>query len=292
MSTMTKPLPSIEKERKARNIKATLANAPYTTWMAIFIAIPMVFVVYYAFTDSNGNFAFVDNFIDAWRFRNNFWRSFSFAISTTFITLVIGYPFAYFMTKQRKYAQRMMMVLVMLPMWMNFLIRTYSWRNILELNGILNRFLELFGVGPLFILGTPGAVVLGMVYNFLPFMIIPLYTILSKLDKSVLEASSDLGASKWNTFRHVIFPLSMPGIITGATLVLVPALSTFYIAQELGNRRFDMAGDVIAREMRIHHNYNLGAAMALVLMLVIFVCLFLMTATNHYLFKRKGVIVS
>jgi len=294
MSTRIRHLPRSEHRHrhKPRSAKNIIANVPYSLWMAIFIAVPMIFVVYYAFTDSYGNFAWFYNFVDAWRFRNNFWRSFAFAIATTFITLLIGYPFAYFMTKQSKYAQRMMMVLVMLPMWMNFLIRTYSWRNILALNGILNRFLGIFGVEPLFILGTPGAVILGMVYNFLPFMIIPLYTILSKIDKSVLEASSDLGASRWNTFRHVILPLSMPGIITGMTLVLVPAISTFYIAHELGQRRLNMAGDMIALEMRQNHNYNLGAAMSLVLMVVIFICLSLMTITNHYVFKRKGVIIS
>jgi len=290
MQKTVKTLPHCpERVQKSRNYRSALANAPYSFWMALFIVVPMIFVVYYAFTDTDGSFVWFYNFVDAWRFRQNFWRSFAFAIATTFFTLMIGYPFAYFMTKQGKYTQRMMMALVMLPMWMNFLIRTYAWRNILDREGLLNNFIALFGIESQQILGTPYAVILGMVYNFLPFMIIPLYTILSKIDKSVLEASSDLGANGWNKFRRIILPLSMPGIITGVTLVLVPALSTFYIAAELGNQRLNMAGDMIAHEMRSNRNYNLGAAMSLVLMVVIFACLMVMISLNHYFFKRKGV---
>jgi len=258
-----------ERGQKTRNYASILTNAPYSIWMAAFIVVPMLFVGYYAFTDTEGSFS-ISNFAELSRFSQNFIRSLIFALSTTAITFVIAYPFAYFISRKGKLAQRIMIMMVLLPMWTNLLIRTQAWRSILASNGLLNNLLGMIGLGPLTILNTPTAVVIGLVYNYLPFMIIPLYTVMTRMDQSLLEAASDLGANGWKKFRHVIFPMTMPGVVAGVMMVFVPSLSTFYVARVLGGVGNLMIGDIIAFEMRNNFNYNLGATMSLVLMVIVF----------------------
>ncbi|MBQ7312374.1 MAG: ABC transporter permease, partial [Clostridia bacterium] len=171
--------------------------------------------------------------------------------------------------------QRIMMMLVMLPMWMNLLIRTYSWMNILERNGLINNFLALFGVEPLKMIGTPGAVIFGMIYNYIPYMILPIYTVMSKIDVSVLEAAEDLGSNGFSKLRRIILPMSMPGVVSGFTMVFVPSVSTFYISQKLGGKIM-LIGDAIEKQIQSLYNYNLGAALSLVLMVMILICMALM----------------
>ena len=197
--------------------------------------------------------------------------SFEYSFIATVITLVISYPFAYLMSRKGMAAQRIMMMLVMLPMWMNLLIRTYSWMNILERNGVINNILGSFGIEPLKMVGTPGAVIFGMIYNYIPYMIIPIYTVMSKIDKSLLESAEDLGSNNLSKLRRVILPLSMPGVISGFTMVFVPSVSTFYISQKLGGGKIMLIGDAIERQIQTSYNYNLGASLSLILMVVILV---------------------
>ena len=173
----------------------------------------------------------------------------------------------------------MLSMLIMLPMWMNFLIRTYSWITILARTGIINTLLEKIGIGPLKLINTPGAIILGMVYNFLPYMVLPIYTAMLKLDHSLLEAADDLGASPFMRLRKVILPLSMPGVISGITMVFVPCVSTFYISQKLGGGKTMLIGDVIEMQFQSAYNYNLGAAISLILMVLILISLAVM---NHF----------
>ena len=182
----------------------------------------------------------------------------------------------YFLSRLRVNKQHIMLMLVMLPMWMNFLLRTYAWMGLLSVNGPVNTLLGFIGLGPYTMLNTSGAVVLGMVYNYLPYMILPLYTVIMKIDPLLIEAAEDLGCSSRHVFARVILPLSMPGIISGITMVFVPAVSTFYISQKLGSTGTTMIGDVIESQFKSANNPNLGAALSLVLMLLIFLCVWLM----------------
>lgn len=254
--------------RKA-NIRQVLLNAPYTLWAAIFVVVPLLFVAYYAFTDSSGNFTF-ENLSNLSRYANVFKKSLLYSVIATIITLFIAYPFAYFMSKRNANVQRVQMMLVMLPMWMNLLIRTYSWTLILERNGIINNFLELFGIEPLKLIGTPGAVILGMIYNYLPYMILPIYTVLSKIDVSILEAAEDLGCNSFNKFRRVVLPLSISGVVSGIVMVFVPSVSTFYISQKLGSESEWLIGDNIEYLIKsTTDGMNIAAALSLVLMIII-----------------------
>lgn len=229
-------------------------------------------VAYYAFTDANGNFT-LDNITQIGDYTTTFILSISYGAVATVICLLIAYPFAYALAQTKASFQRVATMLVMLPMWMSFLIRTYSWITILGESGVINSFLGLFGIEPLKMLNTGGAVILGMVYNFLPFMILPLYTALSKMDNSLVEAAQDLGCNKFYCLRKVIFPLSVPGIASGVTMVFVPCVSTFYITQKLGGGQITLIGDVIEGQFQTAYNYNLGAALSLVLMVMILICL-------------------
>ncbi|MBQ7131592.1 MAG: ABC transporter permease [Oscillospiraceae bacterium] len=254
--------------RKA-NIRQVLLNAPYTLWAAIFVVVPLLFVAYYAFTDSGGNFT-LENLSNLSRYANVFKKSLLYSVIATIITLFIAYPFAYFMSKRSANVQRVQMMLVMLPMWMNLLIRTYSWTLILERNGIINNFLELFGIEPLKLIGTPGAVILGMIYNYLPYMILPIYTVLSKIDVSILEAAEDLGCNSFNKFRRVVLPLSISGVVSGIVMVFVPSVSTFYISQKLGSESEWLIGDNIEYLIKsTTDGMNVAAALSLVLMIII-----------------------
>ena len=265
------------------------AAAPHIVWSVLFIIAPLIFVLYYAFTDKDGNFTFA-NFGELLQasYLEIFMRSVCFAFLATVLCLVIAYPIAYFISRAKPKTQKILVMLVMLPMWMNFLIRTYSWMALLEDTGIINTFLGFFGVGPIHMINTAGAVILGMVYNYLPYMIIPIHSVLSKVDNRLLEAASDLGSNPFTVITRVVFPLSVPGIISGITMVFVPSISTFYISQKLGGGNFDLIGDTIERQFQTAYNYNLGASMSFVLMLLIIIS---MTVLNKYADDDGGVII-
>ena len=246
-------------------------------------------VIYYAFTDANGAFS-LDYIKTLDSYRYIFLRSIWYGFLATVICLVIAYPLAYIMANSGASFQRMSMILVMLPMWMNFLIRTYSWMTILEDTGIINTLLQKIGLGPLHMINTPGAVVLGMVYDYLPFMILPLYTIMAKMNRSVIEAAQDLGASKLTVMRKVILPLSLPGVASGFTMVFVPSVSTFYISKKLGGGTFAMIGDVIEMQFQSSYNYNLGATLSLVLMVLIIICMAVMNRFTQEEDDKGGLI--
>ena len=250
-------------------MKSKWSALPYIIWMAAFTIIPLVLIVVFAFTTSGGAFTF-ENMTEIGKHMHVFLLSFRLAIIATIICFLIGYPLAYILSRAKPVSQRTMVMLLMLPMWMNFLIRTYAWMTILENNGLLNRLFGLVGLGPFKMINTEGAVVLGMVYNFLPFMVLPLYTIMMKIDVSVIEAAQDLGANSVNVFARIIFPLSMTGIISGITMVFVPSVSTFIISKMLGGGANMLIGDLI-QEQFIGGSYNpqLGSAMSLILMVVI-----------------------
>jgi len=250
---------------------------PYVAWSVIFIVVPLLMVGYYSFTDEAGNFTFANiSKIIEYNYLKIFGVSILYAFVATIITLLISYPLAYFMTKTKLSTQGTLMLLVMLPMWMNLLIRTYSLSNILERNGLINTFLDSIGLEKVQLINTPGAVILGMVYNFIPYMILPIYSALSKLDHRLLEASSDLGGNGFTTLKRVIIPLSMPGVISGITMVFVPSVSTFYISQKLGGIRNELIGDVIEQQFKLNSNYNLGASLSLILMVMIIISLMIM----------------
>ena len=260
---------------------------PYVVWMALFVVAPIIMVVIYAFSTASGGFT-LDNFARMGTYTVIFTRSFKLAIIATFVCLLIGYPLSYMMAKEGPRFQRVGMMLIMLPMWVNFLLRTYSWMSILEKNGLINQFFSAIGffdlINSIFgtniqyfhMIGTQGAVVLGMVYNYLPFMILPIYSVIVKLDHRLIEAARDLGADSVTVFRRVTLPLSLPGVLSGITMVFVPAVSTFYISQKLGSTGTTMIGDVIESQFKSANNPNLGAALSLVLMLLIFLCVWLM----------------
>ena len=255
---------------------------PYVVWMAVFVVIPILIMVVYAFSTEDFH-ATLENYASMGDYLSVFTRSFYLAVLATLACLLIGYPVAYVMAKEGPAFQRLAMALIMLPMWMNFLLRTYSWMSILENNGLINQLLRLLGlIGPdahLQLIGTPGAVVLGMVYNYLPFMILPIYSVIVKLDGSLLEAARDLGAGSAAVFRRVIFPLSLPGILSGVTMVFVPSVSTFAISRLLGGGTQMMLGDLIEQQfLGGAYNPHLGAAIAMVMMVIVVVCMAVMNA--------------
>lgn len=262
---------------KKTSIGSPHVASPYVIWSAIFIIVPLIMVAYYSFTDESGSFT-LDNIakIVEYNYLKIFGVSILYAFIATVITLLISFPLAYFMTKTKISTQGTLMLLVMLPMWMNLLIRTYSLSNILERNGIINTLLEAVGLEKVQLINTPGAVILGMIYNFIPYMILPIYSILSKLDTKLLEASSDLGANGKTTLFKIIIPLSMPGIVSGITMVFVPSVSTFYISQKLGGIHNELIGDVIEQQFKLNSNYNIGASLSLVLMIMIIISLAVM----------------
>ena len=259
---------------KKRSLLQRLLGAPYILWAAIFIVVPLVIVVYYSFTDADGAFTLA-NIKALADYGEIFGISIEYSLIATVITLLISYPFAYLMSRKRDSVQRIMMMLVMLPMWMNLLIRTYSWMNILERNGIINNLLAALGLEPLKLIGTPAAVIFGMIYNYIPYMILPIYSVMAKIEPSLLEAAEDLGSDGFSKLRRVILPLSMPGVVSGITMVFVPSVSTFYISQKLGGKIM-LVGDAIEKQIQSLYNYNLGAALSLVLMVLIVISMALM----------------
>lgn len=260
---------------KKTSLEQKLINAPYMVWSVLFILAPMAMVVYYALTDRDGNFT-VSNLASLSSYSETFVRSVWYAFLATVICLLLSYPFAYIMARSKASRQRTLMMLIMLPMWMNFLIRTYSWITILNNTGILNSLFEAIGIGRVQMINTPGAVILGMVYNFLPYMVLPIYSVMVKLDQSLVEAAQDLGCNSRAVLCKVIFPQSVPGVVSGITMVFVPCVSTFYISQKLGGGKFMLVGDAIEMQFQSAYNYNLGAALSLVLMLMIVVCMLVM----------------
>lgn len=272
--------------------KRSLFAVPYVIWMALFVVIPIVIMLVYSLTaaeitvDGETVRFTWENFTGMGLYASVFLRSFWLAVIATLVCLLIGYPVSYMMAREGAAFQRAAMALIMLPMWMNFLLRTYSWMSILENNGLLNQLfravglLDLLGVDHIQMIRTPGAVVLGMVYNYLPFMILPIYSVLSKLDHSLVEAAQDLGASSADVFRRVTLPLSLPGVLSGVTMVFVPSVSTFAISRLLGGGTQMMLGDLIENQfLGGAYNPHLGAAISMVMMVIVVVC---MAVMNHF----------
>lgn len=250
--------------------------APYTVWMVLFIIVPTVLVAWFALTDKSGNFT-LDNILSVGQYSNVFLRSIWLGAIATLFCLALGYPLAYIIAKSNIKKQSIMIMLVMLPMWMNFLLRTYAWMSLLEDNGLINNAIAALGLPRVHMINTAGAVVLGMVYNYIPYMILPIYTVLTKIDTSVIEAAQDLGANERSVFMRVTVPMSMPGVISGITMVFVPAVSTFIISKMLGGGSNLLIGDLIDMQfLGSSYNPNLGSAISLVLMVIILICMGIM----------------
>ena len=263
----------------------SLALAPYSVWALLFIMVPLIFVAYYAFTDNNYQFTTenLSRFFTATSQVSDgeatrevrtylliFVRSLKLAVISTAICLLLGYPFALLISRASARTQGILITLIMIPMWMNFLIRTYAWMTILQDTGILNGLLGALHLGKIHIIGTEGAVVIGMVYDYFPYMILPIYSVMAKMDVKLIEAARDLGCSGAGVLRRVIWPLSLPGVISGVEMVLIPSISTFYISQKLGNGKFYLIGDAIEGQYTAN-NLHFAAAIAFILMLVLLV---------------------
>ena len=279
MKLKKKSKPEVVTKSDNRTVLQKFAAAPHLFWSALFIIIPLIFVAYYAFTkDVDGKFVPTLENVAAFftpAYLKVFGRSVKLAFIATVISLLIGYPMAYCMSKTKPKTQKILVMLIMLPMWMNFLIRTYAWMVILMNKGILNGILTGIGLPAIRIIGTEAAVVIGMVYDFLPYMIIPIYSVMTKLDVRLIEAASDLGCNAFGVWRKVILPLSMPGVVSGMTMVFVPCISTFYISQKLGNGKFYLIGDAIEAQF-LANNLHLAAALSFVLMVILLVGMFIM----------------
>ena len=279
---------TVTRERAQVARADSLALGPYAVWAVLFIVVPLMFVAYYAFTDNSFHFTLdnVRRFFTATStvigsdgsaqeihtYLLIFWRSLKLAVISTVICLVFGYPIAYIMARAEPRIQKTFMTIIMIPMWMNFLIRTYAWMTILQDKGIFNNFLHAVHLPGVHIIGTEAAVVIGMVYDYFPYMILPLYSILAKLDPKLLEAARDLGCSGCGVLRRVVWPLSLPGVISGITMVLIPSISTFYISQKLGDGKFFLIGDAIEGQY-VANNLHFAAAIAFVLMIVLLLCM-------------------
>lgn len=282
--------------RTLRTERAVLA--PYSVWALLFVLVPLIFVAYYAFTDNS--FAFTTEHITRFFTATSslvqddgsttevhtylliFVRSLKLAVISTVICLLLGYPIAYIMSRAKEKTQKTMMTLIMIPMWMNFLIRTYAWMTILQDTGIINGLLGKLGLGPIHVIGTETAVIIGMVYDYFPYMVLPIYSILAKLDGKLLEAARDLGCNSFSALKRVVLPLSLPGIISGITMVLIPSISTFYISQKLGSGKFFLIGDAIEGQY-VANNLHFAAAIAFILMLILLAGMALMKyfTTKH-----------
>ncbi len=267
-------------------MKSKAISYPYVGWMALFVIVPILIIIVYAFSSSAGEFTF-SNFKDMALYASAFGRSFSLAAVATVLCLFIGYPFAYFLARETGWLHRMATMLIMLPMWMNFLLRTYSWKFLLERNGLINTFFGLLGLGPFQMIDTQGAIVLGMIYNYLPYMVLPIFSVIQKIDPKVIEAAQDLGADSFTTFRRVIFPLSFPGVLSGITMVFIPSVSTFAISRLLGGSKSLLLGNLIDMQfLGTAYNPHLGSAISLVMMVIVMVC---MAVMNHFGDGEQGV---
>lgn len=263
---------TIGRKKMKKNKLSSLADKPYLVWSILFIIAPLLMVAYYALTDKSGAFSLA-SVEQIPTYITTILLSVLYGVAATAICLVLGFPFAYIFSKAPQKYKNIVVLLVMLPMWMNFLIRTYSWMTILGDSGVINTILNVLGLKQLKLINNGAAVILGMVYNFLPYMILPIFSVLTKLDNSLVEAAQDLGSNKFEVIKNVIIPLSNPGILSGITMVFVPCVSTFYITQKLGGGQVVLIGDVIETQFQSANNYNLGAALSFVLMILIFICL-------------------
>ena len=273
---------------------------PYVVWMAVFVIAPLLLIVVYAFTAKDGGVT-LSNFSNMGQYFPAFRHSFVLAVTATVICILIGYPLAYFLSKEGVLVRKVAMMLIMLPMWMNFLLRTYAWMSILDDNGLINQFLAnigffnlingIFGTNIQYIhmINTQGAIVLGMVYNFLPFMVLPIFSVIDKIDHRVIEAAQDLGANGAMVFRKVIFPLSLPGVLSGVTMVFIPSVSTFALSRLLGGGKTLLLGDLIEMQFLGNaYNPHLGSAIALVMMVIVLV---MMAIMNRFGEGEEGVAV-
>lgn len=269
-------------------MKNKSAAIPYVVWMAIFVVLPLIMVLAFAVTSDDGTFT-LEHFATMTGFAAVFGRSFLLAFVATTLCLLIGYPLAYFLSRESVRVRKIAMILIMLPMWMNFLLRTYAWMALLEDNGLINQALSFLNLPTLHIMNTNAAVVLGMVYNFLPFMILPIFSVIDKIDHKVIEAAQDLGANSIMVFRKVVFPLSLPGVLSGITMVFIPSVSTFALSRLLGGGKTMLLGDLIEMQfLGTAYNPHLGAAIALVMMVIVLIC---MAVMNRFGEGEEGVAV-
>ena len=260
-------------------MKNKAISYPYVGWMGLFVVAPILIITLYAFTTDGGGFT-LSNFQDMAQYTSAFGRSFLLAAIATVVCLLIGYPLAYLLARESGWLHRMANMLIMLPMWMNFLLRTYSWKFLLERHGLINTLLGLLGLGPFQMIDTQGAIVLGMVYNFLPYMVLPIFSVIEKIDPKVIEAAQDLGADSIIVFRRVILPLSLPGVLSGITMVFIPSVSTFAISRLLGGSKTLLLGNLIDMQfLGSAYNPHLGSAISLVMMVIVMVC---MAVMNHF----------
>ena len=267
-------------------MKNKAISYPYVGWMGLFVVAPILIITLYAFTTDDGGFT-LSNFQDMAQYTSAFGRSFLLAAIATVVCLLIGYPLAYLLARESGWLHRMANMLIMLPMWMNFLLRTYSWKFLLERHGLINTLLGLLGLGPFPMIDTQGAIVLGMVYNFLPYMVLPIFSVIEKIDPKVIEAAQDLGADSITVFRRVILPLSLPGVLSGITMVFIPSVSTFAISRLLGGSKTLLLGNLIDMQfLGSAYNPHLGSAISLVMMVIVMVC---MAVMNHFGDGEEGV---
>ena len=272
---------------KKKSFFEHIATAPYIFWASVFIIGPLLVVLYFAFTDQEGKFTF-ENILSLSSYSHTFIMSLGFALIATVICLLIGYPLAYCMSRMSERARNILTVLLMLPMWISLLIRTYSLMALLDNGGLVSGLLTSLGFEKLTFIGTEGAVILGMIYDFLPYMVLPIFTSMNKLDVRYLEAAADLGCNNRKALFRVVLPLTMPGVISGITMVFVPSISTFYISQKLGGGVFDLLGDTIERQFQNAVTYHTGAAISLVMMVLILLSLAIM---NKFSDKGEDILV-
>ena len=277
--------------KQRKSFAQVFCLTPYSVWAVLFIVVPLIFVAYYALTDNSYHFT-LDNLTRFFTATSQvgdtevrtylviFMRSLRLAVISTIICFLMGYPIAYIIARAPAKTQSILITLIMIPMWMNFLIRTYAWMTILQDTGILNGFLGMLHLGKVHIIGTETAVIIGMVYDYFPYMILPIYSVMAKLDVRLLEAAKDLGCNSFGVLRRVIFPLSLPGVISGINMVLVPSISTFYISQKLGNGKFYLIGDAIEGQY-VANNLHFAAAIALILMVILLVCMALLQRMSN-----------
>ena len=279
--------PEAVKKVIRKPIFSEIAAVPHMVWSVLFIVLPLLFVCFYAFTDADGAFTF-DNILALSSHSHTFLTSICYAFIATIVCLLIGYPLAFSISQASPKRQGLLIMFLMIPMWMNLLIRTYSLMAILDDGGLLNGILKAWGLGELNIIGTSGAVIFGMVYDFLPYMVLPIYSVMAKQDKKLIEAAYDLGCPRLSAHLKVTLPLSVPGIVSGITMVFVPSISTFYISQKLGGGTRELIGDTIERQFQNRATYNVGAAISLVMMILILISVAIM---NKFSDEDEGGII-
>jgi spermidine/putrescine transport system permease protein len=278
---------------KAKNSNSKFAISPFIFWSTLFIVIPLLIVFFFGFTvlDINGNYVFsIENFFRLIKpqYIKVFQRSLGLALLSTIWCLILGYPVAYIISKMKPSKGSTLIMLFIVPMWMNFLLRTYAWLPILGKNGFINNILGYIGLGPYTLLYNDGAVILGMIYNFLPFMVLPIYTVLSKMDNSLLNAASDLGANRLKVFTKVVLPLSIPGVVSGVTMVFMPAVSTFVISRLLGGGQYMLLGNLIEQQYTTMGDWNFGSSISIFMMIIILISMAIMNAFDNSGSKEGG----